>query len=40
MDTKGEFDSLEKVNAELAKRTLIVVVDIKQKKEYVLANPS
>ena len=36
----GEFDSVERVSAELAKRTLLVVVDLKQKTEYVLKNPS
>jgi len=40
IDATGEFDSVQMVNSELAKRTLLVVVDIKNKTEVVLANPS
>ena len=40
LQNRGEFDSLEMVEAELAKRTLLVIVDIKNKTEVVLPNPS
>lgn len=40
LSNRGEFDSLEIVEAELAKRTMLVIVDIKNKTEVVLPNPS